>query len=103
MGQQITVTKNSTPRPGVVRIEINRSLTGMSHERYVSGVPVTGERPPDELARRLFDRGDVSTVHVYGNVITIELAAGGKPDGLAELVGGLYIHYREGVEPSFPG
>lgn len=102
MGQQITVTSKTTPRPGVVRIEINRSLTGMAHERYVAGVAVTGDRPPDLLARRLFDRGGVSAVHVYGNVITIELASGADDAGLEELVSELYIHYREGVVPSFP-
>ena len=103
MGQQITVTKCTSPRPGVVRIEINRSLTGMAHERYVAGVGITGDRPPDVLAQRLFDRGGISAVHIYGNVITIELSSGGEAEGLEELVSDLYIHYREGVAPTFPG
>lgn len=102
MGQQITVTKKTSPRPGVVRIDINRSLTGMAHERYVAGVGITGDRPPDVLARRLFDRGGVSAVHIHGNVITIELASGADDHGLEELVTDLYIHYRQGVTPSFP-
>ncbi|MGI8792082.1 MAG: hypothetical protein ACR2H3_02710 [Acidimicrobiales bacterium] len=102
MGQQITVTNTTTPRPGVVRIDINRSLTGMAHERFVAGVAITGERPPDVLARRIFDRGGVKAVHIYGNVITVELASGADADGLVDLVNDLYIHYREGVTPSFP-
>ena len=102
MGQQISVTKKTSPRPGVVRIEINRSLTGMAHERYVAGVGVTGDRPPDLLARRLFERGGVKAVHVYGNVITVEMADGADDQGLEDLVVELYIHYRPGVEPSYP-
>lgn len=102
MGQQITVTKKASPRPGVVRIDINRSLTGMAHERYVAGVEITGDRPPDVLARRLFERGGVKAVHMYANVITIELGSGADDTGLEQLVGDLYIHYREGVTPSYP-
>jgi hypothetical protein len=102
MGQPISVVEKPSPKPGVVRFEINRSLTGMGHERYRSAADATGDRPPDVLARRLFERGGVAAVHVYSNVITVELAEGGSGEGLGELIEELFIHYREGVEPSPP-
>ena len=36
MGHPITVTEKPTRREGVVRFELNRSLTGMGHERYLA-------------------------------------------------------------------
>ncbi len=102
MGQPIAVTQKSSPRPDVVRFEINRSLTGMGHERYRSAADATGERPPDLLARKLFERGGIDAVHVFSNVITVDLAEGASPDGLQELIEELFIYYREGVEPSIP-
>ena len=100
MGQPISVVEKPSPRPGLVRFEINRSLTGMGHERYRSADDATGDRPPDVLARRLFERGGVAAVHVYSNVITVELADEGSADGLRELNEELCIHYRAGVQPS---
>src|ERR1700730_17056195 len=102
MGQPIVVTEKPTAKPGFFRYEINRSLTGMAHEQYVAGEEITGPRPPDELARRLFAHGGVASVHIYSNVVTVELARGGTTDGLAELIEGLYIYYREGVQPAIP-
>ena len=91
MGQPITVIERPTTRADVVRFEINRSLTGMAHERYRSRAEATGPRPPDELARRLFDHGGVEAVHVYSNVITVDLAA--------DVIHELFIHYVPGVLP----
>jgi hypothetical protein len=54
------------------------------------------------LARRLFERGGVASVHIYSNMITVELAEGGSGEGLRELAEELFIHYREGVQPSLP-
>lgn len=99
MGQPITVVERPTPRPDVVRFEINRSLTGMAHERYRSRDDATGHRPPDELARRLFDHGGVEAVHIYSNVITVDLAAGASAAGLEDVIHGLFIHYVPGVLP----
>ncbi|HSH23248.1 MAG TPA: NifU N-terminal domain-containing protein [Acidimicrobiales bacterium] len=99
MGQPITVVEKPTTTPGVVRFETNRSLTGTGHERYVIRQDITGLRPPDELARRLFARGGVEAVHVYSNVITVNLAAGADSTGLREIVEELFIHYRPGVVP----
>ena len=99
MGQPITVVQKATTNPGVVRFETNRSLTGMGHERYVIRQQIPGHRPPDELARRLFAQSGVEAVHVYSNVITVNLAAGASSDGLLEIVEELFIHYTPGVVP----
>ena len=102
MGQPVVAIEKPSSRPGVVRFEINRSLTGMGHERYRSAADATGDRPPDVLARRIFEHGGVATVHIYSNVITVELTDEGTPEGLRELIEGLFTHYREGVQPSIP-
>ena len=102
MGQPIVVTQKPSPRPDVVRFEINRSLTGMGHERYRSAADATGDRPPDVLARELLERGGVEAVHIYSNVITVDLVDGASAEGLKEAIEELFIHYREGVEPSIP-
>jgi len=109
MGQLITVTRKPTTKAGVVVFDLNRSLTGMGHERYRSG-EVTGHRPVDELARRLFATGGVSAVHVYSNVVTVVLTepagSGGKTqgggDGLDDVIRDLFTYYREGVEVADP-
>lgn len=108
MGQPISVTRKPSTRPGIVRFEINRSLTGMGHERYRSPAEVAGDRPPDHLARRLFEVGGnaVRAIHVYSNVITVEVDAtlpAGDLDAMEEAVRSLYIHYKDGVTPSFAG
>jgi hypothetical protein len=101
MGQPIVVVQKPSSSKGVLRFEINRSLTGMGHERYASAADATGDRPPDVLARRLFEHGGVSAVHVFSNMITVELSGGGG-EGMRELVEELFIHYRDGVQPSIP-
>jgi hypothetical protein len=100
MGQAITVIEKPTSTPGVVRFEINRGLTGMGHERYQSLVDAQGDRPPDRVAKLLFEQGGVDAVHIYSNEITVHLADGASGAGMAELIENLFIHYREGVTPS---
>lgn len=100
MGLPIEVVEKPTSRPNVVRYELNRSLTGMGHERYVPGQEILGERPADELARRLLERGGVRAVHVYSNEVTVELESGTSADGLLEIMRDLYVYYRPGVEPA---
>jgi hypothetical protein len=99
MGQSITVVQKPSATPGVVRLETNRNLTGMGHERYRSAAEATGQRPVDELARRLFATGAVDGLHVYGNVITVDLARGADGGGLVEVVRTLFVHYVPGVLP----
>jgi len=100
MGQPIVVTEKAAARPGVLRFELNRVLTGMGHERYVRGGQITGTRPPDELAKRLFEHGGVDEVHVYGNVVTVMVGRGHTGEGVKEIIESLYIYYREGVAPA---
>lgn len=99
MGQPITVTQKDTSRADVVRFELNRSLTGMGHERFVAGEAITGNRPVDELARRLLAREGIEGVHLYSNVVTVDLAPGATGDGLLDVIRDLFLYYREGVTP----
>ncbi len=98
MGQSVTVIEKQTSRPGVHRFEINRSITGTGHEYYSAGHDISGERPVDLLARRLFERGGVDAVHVNSNIITVDIAKGGTPHGISDLIANLFIYYGPGVE-----
>ena len=98
MGQLITVTRKPSIRPDVAIFELNRSLTGMGHERYRSMADIVRKRPVDELARRLFEAGGIEGIHIYSNVVTVDLAPGAKTDGLDDVIRGLFTYYREGVE-----
>jgi len=98
MGQSIVVTEKPSSNRGVVRFETNRALTGMGHERYVAGTEVWGNRPPDELARRLLAHGGVAGVGINGNVITVDLERGYDSTGLKEIVENLYRFYPD-VDP----
>ena len=83
MGQPITVSVRAGGRPEVRFFDANRSLTGMAIETYVrvtmsgpgegEALP-DGQRPPDVLARRLFDLG-AQRVTIYSNVVTVEAPA----------------------------
>lgn len=99
MGQQITVVEKPSRDPSVVRFETNRTLTGMGHEHYHRGEDVVGLRPPDELARRLFERGGIEGVHVFSNVVTVDVAPGGDTAGIADMIHDLFTYYRPGVLP----
>ncbi len=99
MGQEITVVEKPTARPGVVRFETNRNLTGMGHESYLSPEDATGDRLSDELARRIFERGGVDGVHFFSNIITVDLTKGLSSEGIADLLSDVFIHYKPGVLP----
>jgi hypothetical protein len=100
MGQLITVVEKPSNRPGIVRFEINRPLSGMGHERYDGTKPIEGDRPVDELARRLMATGQAAGIHINGNIITVDLADGSDAQGLAEIIRDLFQYYRPGVTPS---
>ncbi len=102
MGEPVTVIEKLSNRAGFVRFETNRSFTGMGHERYEAGQEIHGQRPPDELARRLLDTKKVDEVHVYGQAVTVKLFAGADTDGLKEIIEDLYVYYRPGVEVPTP-
>jgi hypothetical protein len=98
MGQPITVVERRSSRPGIYRYEINRSLTGMGHERYRAGDVVDGDRPVDELARRLLAPGRIDAIHMNGSVITVEVARGYDSTGIADVIRDLYIFYGQGSD-----
>jgi hypothetical protein len=100
MGQPIVVVEKASATPGVVRFETNRALTGMGHERYRSLDDTVGTRPPDVLAHRLFERGGIKSVHMNGNVVTVDLTQGSSTDGLKEIIENLYLFY--GPQPDEP-
>ena len=99
MGQLVAVTEKPSTSPGVVRFELNRALTGMGHERYRSAADAFGPRPAAELARRLFATGQAAAVHVYSNIVTVDLAKGADSNGLADVVRHLYQYWQPGMAP----
>ena len=102
MGEPVTVIETPSGRHGYVRFETNRSFTGMGHESYLLADTIHRDRPPDELARRLFESGKVEEVHVYSQTVTVKLRGTASSEGLADLINELYTYYRPGVEvPSF--
>ncbi|MGH9135509.1 MAG: hypothetical protein ACRD0G_00500 [Acidimicrobiales bacterium] len=98
MGQIVNVVEKRSFRPGIVRFETNRALSGMGHERYAADRPVEGNRPVDELARRLLARGGIASVHINGGVITVDLQKGYTSDGLADIIRTLYRYYDAAAE-----
>jgi hypothetical protein len=74
MGQAITVTVRPGVSPSVRIFDCNRSITGMAIETYASVDDVGDGRPPDVLARRLFDLG-ATKVTVYSSGVIVEAPA----------------------------
>jgi len=102
MGQQVAVVEKPSPRPGVMRFETNRSLTGMGHERFTSVLDAVGPRPAAVLARTLLSTGKVDSVYIYGNIISVDVSKGFTSDGLSDLVRDMYQYWKPGMEmPTF--
>ena len=99
MGQLVAVEQKAGGVSTIVRFETNRSLTGMGHERFTSAAEAKGPRPAAVIARRFFEAGHVSWVHVYGNIITASLEAGASQAGLNEIVRDLYQYWKPGMVP----
>lgn len=99
MGQLVGVVEKPSATPGVVRFELNRSLTGMGHERFTSTLDAIGPTPAASLARQLFASGRVASVHVFANMVTVDLAKGFTADGLADIVREMYRYWKPGVVP----
>ena len=97
MGQPVTFIRTTSPRAGIVRFDLNRSLTGMGHERYSVDDEILLDRPPDVLARRIFEAGGVASIHMYSSVVTVTLASS-DPGDLETVLRGLYTYYVPGVE-----
>jgi len=98
MGQQIGVIEKASSNPGMVRFEANRNLTGMGHEVFHTAADAVGPRPAAALARNLLSTGQVAAVHVYGNMITLDLAKGATSDGLGDVIRDLYQYWKPGME-----
>jgi hypothetical protein len=98
MGEIVNVVEQQSSRPGIVRFETNRVLSGTGHDRFVAGEPIEGDRPVVELARRLFGRGGISSVHVNGGMVTVDLAKGFTSEGLADIIRGLYTFYEPSAD-----
>lgn len=102
MGQQIAVVERPSSHPGVVRFEANRTLTGMGHEVFRSLTDAVGPRPAAVLARTLLSSGKVTAVHMYSNMITVDLAVTGSgasdSAGLGDMVRDLYQYWKPGME-----
>jgi hypothetical protein len=116
MGQEITVHARPGTSPSVMLFTCNRSITGMAIERYTSVEQTNGARPPDVLARRLFDLGTTG-VTVYSSDVTVEADAARWPELQAkveEAIRNLFGYYGDdagwspdnlraiGVEPVTP-
>ncbi|HWL41306.1 MAG TPA: hypothetical protein VNQ73_00080 [Ilumatobacter sp.] len=102
MGQLVGVVEKPSATPGVVRFELNRTLSGMGHERFMSLLDADGGTPSSALARELLSTGKVSSVHVYSNIVTVDLAKGFDSVGLADIVSEMYRYWKPGVEaPTF--
>jgi hypothetical protein len=99
MGQLVAVEQKAGGASTIVRFETNRSLTGMGHERFTSAAEAKGPRPAAVIARRFFEAGHVSWVHVYGNCITASLEAGASQAILNEIVRDLYQYWKPGMVP----
>ena len=99
MGQLVAVEQKAGGVSTIVRFETNRSLTGMGHERFTSAAEAKGPRPAAVIARRFFEAGHVSWVHVYGNIITASLEAGASQAGLNDIVRDLYQYWKPGMVP----
>jgi hypothetical protein len=116
MGQEITVTVRRGAAPTIMLFDCNRSITGMAIERYSSLEDTEGSRPPDVLARRLFDLG-ATRVTVYSSDVTVEAPEDRWSDltpKVEEAIRHLFGYYGAdagwspdslraiGVEPVFP-
>lgn len=99
MGQPVAVEQKAGGGTAVVRFETNRSLTGMGHERFTSVAEAKGTRPAAVVARRLLESGQVSWVHVFGNIVTAQLTSGASQSALNDIVRDLYQYWKPGMVP----
>ena len=99
MGQPVAVTQTPAGVPSRVRFEINRSITGQGHERFASAAEATGPKPAAMLARSLFDTGKVKAVHVFSNIVTVDVADATNSTGLSEVLRDMYQYWKPGMEP----
>ena len=100
MGQLVGVTEKQSSTPGVVRFELNRSLSGMGHERFASVADAIGPSPSAALARGLFGSGKVDSIHIYSNIVTVDVSKGFDSSGLTDIVRDMYTYWLPGIVPA---
>jgi hypothetical protein len=86
VGQPVAVTPLAEQPARLLRFEANRSLTGMGHEHYTSLDQAVGpgSLPPSPAA--CCQTGQVDSVHVYGNIVTVDLHKGYTGDSLSPII-----------------
>ena len=99
MGQPVDVKQTAAGVPGRIRFELNRTLTGQGHERFTSAAQAIGPRPAAELARRVFSSGVVTGVHLFANIVTVDLVPGSRDGDLAQIVTDLHQYWKPGMKP----
>ena len=99
VGQPVDVKQTVAGAPGRIRFELNRTLTGQGHERFTSAAQAIGPRPAAELARRLFTSGVVTGVHLFANIVTVDLVPGSRDGDLAQIVTDLHQYWKPGMKP----
>lgn len=103
MGQPVAVVQHPSSRPGIVRYELNRVLTGTGHESYRAGQPVIGDRPPDLVARRVFEQvPGVQSIGINASIVTVQMDPKTDADKIAEVISDLYTYYLPGVPAPSP-
>ena len=99
VGQPVDVKQTTAGVAGRIRFELNRTLTGQGHEKFTSANQAIGPRPAAELARRLFNSGAVLGVHIFANIVTIDLVPGSRDGDLAQIITDLHQYWKPGMKP----
>ena len=99
VGQPVDVKRTTAGVAGRIRFELNRTLTGQGHEKFTNASQAIGPRPAAELARRLFNSGAVLGVHVFANIVTVDLVPGSRDSDLAQIVTDLHQYWKPGMKP----
>ena len=99
VGQPVDVKQSVAGVAGRIRFELNRTLTGQGHEKFTSPSQAIGPRPAAELARRLFNSGAVVGVHVFANIVTVDLVPGSRDGDLAQIITDLHQYWKPGMKP----
>lgn len=99
VGQPVDVKQTKGAVTGRIRFELNRTLTGQGHEKFTNASQAIGARPAAELARRLFNSGAVLGVHVFANIVTVDLVPGSRDGDLAQIVTDLHQYWKPGMKP----
>ena len=99
MGQPVAVEQKAGGVSTIIRFETNRSLTGQGHENFSSPEQALGPRPAADVARKLFASGQVSAVHVFGNIVSVTLKPGATQSGLDVIVRDMYQYWKPVMTP----